>query len=163
MSKSRGNVVDPWEMISQFGADTVRLYLLASSQVWLPKRFDRNTITDIAGKFFNALKNSYVFFQIYAENWKPGGDPPVAERPLVDRWLLSRLDGTVEAVSAAWAQYDPTAGVRALMEFVVDDLSQWYVRATRDRFWAVDGSADPAALATLYESLLTVSRLLAPA
>jgi isoleucyl-tRNA synthetase len=163
MSKSRGNVVDPWEMIAQFGADTVRLYLLASSQVWLPKRFDRNTITDIAGKFFNALKNSYVFFQIYAENWKPGGDPPVAARPVVDRWLLSRLDGTVEAVSAAWSQYDPTAGVRALMEFVVDDLSQWYVRATRDRFWAVDGTADPAALATLYESLLTVSRLLAPA
>ncbi len=163
MSKSRGNVVDPWEMISQFGADTVRLYLLASSQVWLPKRFDRNTITDIAGKFFNALKNSYVFFQIYAENWKPGDDPPVSERPLVDRWLLSRLDATVEAVGGAWSQYDPTAGARALMEFVVDDLSQWYVRATRDRFWAVDGTADPAALATLHESLLTVSRLLAPA
>jgi isoleucyl-tRNA synthetase len=163
MSKSRGNVVDPWEMISQFGADTVRLYLLASSQVWLPKRFDRNTITDIAGKFFNALKNSYVFFQTYAENWKPGDDPPMAQRPLVDRWLLSRLDATVGAVGTAWAQYDPTAGVRALMEFVVGDLSQWYVRATRDRFWAVDGTADPAALATLYESLLTVSRLLAPA
>ncbi|HEY8258883.1 MAG TPA: isoleucine--tRNA ligase [Gemmatimonadales bacterium] len=163
MSKSKGNVVDPWDMISQFGADTVRLYLLASSQVWLPKRFDRNTITDIAGKFFNALKNSYVFFFIYAENWKPGDDPPVAERPLVDRWLLSRLDATVEAVGTAWSQYDPTAGVRALMEFVVDDLSQWYVRATRDRFWAVDSTADPAALATLYESLITVSRLLAPA
>jgi isoleucyl-tRNA synthetase len=109
------------------------------------------------------LKNSYVFFQIYAENWKPGADPHVAGRPLVDRWLLSRLDATVESVAAAWSQYDPTAGVRALMEFVVDDLSQWYVRATRDRFWAVDGTADPAALATLYESLLTVSRLLAPA
>ncbi len=163
MSKSKGNVVDPWEMIAEFGADTVRLYLLASSQVWLPKRFDRNTIGDTAGKFFNALKNSYAFFSIYAENWTPGSSPPVAERPLVDRWLLSRLDATVEAVGSAWSQYDPTAGVRALMEFVVDDLSQWYVRASRDRFWAVDSTADPAALATLHESLVTVSRLLAPA
>ena len=163
MSKSKGNVVDPWELIAEFGADTVRLYLLASSQVWLPKRFDRSTIGDTAGKFFNALKNSYVFFSIYAENWTPGNSPRAAERPLVDRWLLSRLDATVEAVGAAWSQYDPTAGVRALMEFVVDDLSQWYVRASRDRFWAVDSTADPSALATLHESLVTVSRLLAPA
>ncbi len=163
MSKSKGNVVDPWEMIAEFGADTVRLYLLASSQVWLPKRFDRNTIGDTAGKFFNALRNSYAFFSIYAENWAPGGSPPVAERPLVDRWLLSRLDATVEAVGSAWSEYDPTAGVRALMEFVVDDLSHWYVRVSRDRFWAVDSTADPAALATLHECLVTVSRLLAPA
>jgi isoleucyl-tRNA synthetase len=163
MSKSKGNVVDPWEMIAEFGADTVRLYLLGSSQVWVPKRFDRNTIGDTAGKFINALKNSYVFFSIYAENWTPGGAPPVPTRPLVDRWLLSRLDATVGAVGSAWSQYDPTAGVRALMEFVVDDLSQWYVRASRDRFWAVDSKADPAALATLHESLVAVSRLLAPA
>jgi isoleucyl-tRNA synthetase len=163
MSKSKGNVVDPWEMIAEFGADTVRLYLLGSSQVWLPKRFDRNTIGDTAGKFFNALKNSYKFFADYAEDWKPGHVPPMADRPLVDHWLLSRLDATVEAVGAAWAQYDPTAGVRALMEFVVEDLSQWYVRANKDRFWAVDSTADPAALATLHEALVTVSRLLAPA
>jgi isoleucyl-tRNA synthetase len=163
MSKSRGNVVNPWDMIQEFGADTVRLYLLASSQVWLPKRFDRNTIKDAAGKFFNALKNSYVFFAGYAGDWKPGGAPAPADRPLVDRWLLSRLDATVEAVHAAWGQYDPTVGVRALMEFVVDDVSQWYVRANRARFWAVDSVADPAALATLHETLLTVSRLLAPA
>jgi isoleucyl-tRNA synthetase len=163
MSKSRGNVVNPWEMIEEFGADTVRLYLLASSQVWLPKRFDRNTIKDVAGKFFNALKNSYVFFAGYAGDWRPGHAPPPAERPLVDRWLLSRLDAAVEAVNAAWAGYDPTAGARALMEFVVDDVSQWYVRANRARFWAVDSVADPAALATLYEALVTVSRLLAPA
>jgi isoleucyl-tRNA synthetase len=163
MSKSRGNVVNPWDMIEEFGADTVRLYLLASSQVWLPKRFDRNTIKDAAGKFFNALKNSYVFFAGYAGDWRPGGAPAPADRPMVDRWLLSQLDATVEAVRGAWGQYDPTAGVRALMEFVVDDVSQWYVRANRARFWAVDSVADPAALATLHETLLTVSRLLAPA
>jgi len=163
MSKSKGNVVDPWRMIEEFGADTVRLYLLASSQVWLPKRFDRNTIKDVAGKFFNALRNSYGFFALYAGDWTPGTAPPPAERPLVDRWLLSRLDATVTAVGSSWAQYDPTDGVRALMEFVVDDVSQWYVRANRSRFWAVDSEADPAALATLYETLVTVSRLLAAA
>jgi isoleucyl-tRNA synthetase len=163
MSKSRGNVVNPWDMIGEHGADTVRLYLLASSQVWLPKRFDRNTIKDVAGKFFNALKNSYVFFAGYAGAWSPADAPAPAKRPLVDRWLLSRLDATVEAVNAAWAGYDATAGVRALMEFVVDDVSQWYVRANRARFWAVDSVADPAALATLHEALVTVSRLLAPA
>jgi isoleucyl-tRNA synthetase len=163
MSKTRGNAVNPWEMIEEFGADTVRLYLLASSQVWLPKRFDRSTIKDAAGKFFNALKNSYVFFAGYATDWTPQQAPPRGERPLVDRWLLSRLDATVQAVRAAWGEYDPTAGVRALMEFVVDDVSQWYVRANRARFWAVDSVADPAAVATLHETLLTVSRLLAPA
>ncbi len=163
MSKSRGNVVNPWEMIGEYGADTVRLYLLASSQVWLPKRFDRSTIKDVAGKFFNALKNTYVFFAGYAGEWRPDAAPAAAERLLVDRWLLSRLDATVDAVNAAWSGYDATAGVRALMEFVVDDVSQWYVRANRARFWAVDSVADPAALATLHEALVAVSRLLAPA
>ncbi len=163
MSKSKGNVVDPWAMIGEFGADTVRLYLLASSQVWLPKRFDRSTIKDTAGKFLNALKNSYVFFAGYVGEWQPAAAPAPADRPLVDRWLLSRLDRTVAAVSVAWAAYDVTTGVRALMEFVVDDVSQWYVRVNRGRFWAVDSVADPAALATLDEALETVARLLAPA
>ncbi|HEU5304940.1 MAG TPA: isoleucine--tRNA ligase, partial [Gemmatimonadales bacterium] len=163
MSKSKGNVVDPWEMIQQYGADTVRLYLLASSQVWLPKRFDPRTIPDVAGKFFNALKNSYKFFADYAGSWTPAHSPGVNRRPLVDRWLLSRLDATVETVATAWSGYDVTAGVRAIMDFVVDDVSQWYVRVNRARFWAPDTVADPAALATLHEALTTVSRLLAPA
>jgi isoleucyl-tRNA synthetase len=162
MSKSKGNVVDPWQMIEQFGADTIRLYLLASSQVWLPKRFDPRTIPEVAGKFFNALKNSYTFFAGYAGEWTPA-QAAAAERPLVDRWLLSRLDATVQAVNQAWAGYDVTAGVRAVMDFVVEDVSQWYVRVNRARFWAPDSSADPAALATLHEALATVARLLAPA
>ncbi len=163
MSKSKGNVVNPWDMIEEFGADAVRLYLLASSQVWLPKRFDRATIKDAAGKFFNALRNSYGFFALYAGEWAPGAAPAPDRRPLVDRWLLSRLEATVDGVNAAWARYDPTDGVRALMAFVVDDVSQWYVRVNRARFWAVDATPDPAALATLSEALVTVSRLLAPA
>ena len=163
MSKSKGNVVDPWTMIDEYGADTIRLYLLASSQVWLPKRFDARTIPEVAGKFFNALKNSYTFFAGYAGDWTPVDSPPATQRPLVDRWLLSRLEATVETVSQAWARYDVTAGVRTILDFVVDDVSQWYVRINRARFWAPDSVADPAALATLYEALTTVSRLLAPA
>ncbi len=163
MSKRWGNVIDPWTMIEQYGADTIRLYLLASSQVWLPKRFDARTIPEVAGKFFNALKNSYTFFAGYAGGWTPLDSPPAEQRPLVDRWLLSRLDATVETVTQAWGRYDVTAGVRTILDFVVDDVSQWYVRVNRARFWAPDSTADPAALATLHEALTTVSRLLAPA
>ncbi|MDQ3428028.1 MAG: isoleucine--tRNA ligase, partial [Gemmatimonadota bacterium] len=163
MSKSRGNVVNPGEVIEKFGADTVRLYLLSSSQVWLPKRFDQRAIPEAAGKFFNALKNSYKFFSDYVGSWNPADAPPLDERTQADRWLLSRLDATTDAVGAAWSGYDVTAGVRAIMDFVVADLSQWYVRLNRARFWAPDSSADPAALATLHEALVGVSRLLAPA
>ena len=150
-------------MIEQYGADTIRLYLLASSQVWLPKRFDPRTIPEVAGKFFNALKNSYTFFAGYAADWTPGQAPALKNRPLVDRWLLSRLDATAEGVGQAWGRYDVTAGVRAIMDFVVDDVSQWYVRVNRARFWAPDSTADPAALATLHEALAAVCQLLAPA
>jgi isoleucyl-tRNA synthetase len=163
MSKSRGNVVDPWEMIKEFGADTIRVYLLASSQVWLPKRFDRRTIPEVAGGFFNTLRNTYGFFSLYAGDWRPEQAPPAAQRTQTDRWLLSRLDATVDAVTAHWSGYDVTAGTRAVMDFVVDDLSNWYVRLSRARFWAPDREADPAAVATLHEALATVARLLAPA
>ena len=160
MSKTRGNVVNPWDAITEFGADTIRLYLVASSQVWLPKRFDRRTIPEVAGGFFNTLRNSYEFFRRMREDapagarasprWPTGGSP-------------SRLQATVDAVVAAWGGYDVTAGARAIMDFVVDDLSNWYVRTNRSRFWAPDRQADPAAVAALREALVTVSRLLAPA
>jgi len=163
MSKSRGNVVDPWEMIREFGADTIRVYLLASSQVWLPKRFDRRTIPEVAGGFFNTLRNTYGFFSLYAGGWRPDQAPPVTARSQTDRWLLSRLDATIDAVAGHWGGYDVTAGTRAIMDFVVDDLSNWYVRLSRSRFWAPDHEADPAAVATLHEALATVARLLAPA
>jgi isoleucyl-tRNA synthetase len=161
MSKSRGNVVSPWDMVKEFGADTVRLYLLASSQVWLPKRFDRSTIPEVAGGFFNTLRNSYKFFADYVD--RAPGPVPAEELALADRWLLSRLDAAVAAVDAAWSGYDPTAGVRAVMDFVVADLSNWYVRLNRARFWAPDGEADRAAAATLHDALVTIARLLAPA
>lgn len=161
MSKSRGNVVDPWEVIERFGSDTVRIYLLASSQVWFPKRFDERAVLEVAGGFFDTLKNSYRFFALYAGEWTPGGE--IGDPLLVDRWLDSRLNATIAQVTEAWAGYDVTAGVRAIMEFVVDDLSNWYVRINRNRFWAPDAEADPVALDTLYRALVAVSRMLAPA
>ncbi|HTS89972.1 MAG TPA: isoleucine--tRNA ligase [Gemmatimonadales bacterium] len=161
MSKSKGNVVDPWQMIGEFGADTLRLYLLVSSQVWLPKRFDPRQISQVTGDFLRALRNSYEFFRLYAS--RVGGAPPRSARTEADRWILRRLERTVEVVTAAWEGYEPTAGVRALMDFVVDDLSNWYVRISRERFWAPDAEADTAASATLWECLVVASRLLAPA
>ena len=161
MSKSRGNVVDPWDTIERFGADTVRVYLLASSQVWLPKRFDMRAIPEVAGGFFDTLKNTYRFFALYAGEWQPGERP--GDRTLIDRWLEGRLQATIDRVYETWSAYDVTAGIRALMEFVVDDLSNWYVRVNRQRFWAPDSTADPVALDALYRALVTVSRLLAPA
>src|SRR5688500_14531823 len=160
MSKSRGNIVDPWEVIGESGADAVRLYLLASSQVWLPKRFDRRTIAETVGGFFNALRNVYEFYRRYAGDALPvaTGTPTQA-----DRWIRSRLQATVSAVEAAWSDYDVTTGTRAILDFVTDDLANWYVRTNRPRFWAVDAEADPAALHALHEALVTVCRLLAPA
>ncbi|MFN2326620.1 MAG: isoleucine--tRNA ligase, partial [Gemmatimonadales bacterium] len=162
MSKSRGNAVDPWAVLGDHGADSIRLYLLASGQVWLPKRFDPKLIVEVAGKPLNALRNTYGFYQLYAGSGTPG-TPSLAAGTLLDTWVLGRLQATVDAVVAAWEGYDVTAGVRAVLDFVVDDLSNWYVRLSRARFWAPDSEADPAAVATLHECLVTVSRLLAPA
>src|SRR5205807_1324144 len=133
------------------------------SQVWLPKRFDRRQVPDVAGGFLNTVRHTYNFFAQYAGDWKPSdAATPVADRPLTDRWVLARLDEVVAATRAAWNDYDVTTGVRAIMEFVVDDLSNWYVRTNRPRFWAPDRAADPAALATLHDVLVTAARLLAP-
>ncbi len=163
MSKSRGNVVDPAAVITAVGADALRLYLLGQSQVWLPKRFDAAQIGELAGAFLKTLRSTYDFFALYAGDWTPAAAPASAGGAPADRWLLARLDEVTAAVDGAWTGYDATAGVRTLIEFVVDDLSNWYVRVNRGRFWAPDREADPAALATLHEALLTVTRLLAPA
>jgi len=164
MSKSRGNVINPWQVIEQSGADAVRLYLIGQSQVWLPKRFDAGQIAKVAGAFLVTLRSTYDFFQKFVGEWTPGdGAPPLAKRPPMDRWLLARLDQVVSTVRAAWDGYDVTPGVRAILEFVDQDLSNWYVRLTKPRFWAPDRTADTAALATLHEALVGVSGLLAPA
>lgn len=167
MSKSRGNVVDPWEAIESFGADAIRWYLLSSSHPWLPKRFDPAGVREVQRKVFDTLRNTYQFFSLYAnlEGWAPGleNEPAPTERPLIDRWLLSRLASASERIVTLFEGYNLTHGVRELADFIVDDVSNWYVRRSRDRFW---GSADEtdtrAAFATLYETLVQVSRLMAP-
>lgn len=160
MSKSRGNIVEPLPVVDEFGADAVRLYLLTSSQVWLPKKFDTRGIPETAGGFLNTLRNTYEFFRRYAGDAVP---ETTGEPLLADRWIRSRLAATVQSVHAAWGGYDVTTGARAIMDFVVDDLSNWYVRTNRVRFWAPDRQPDPAAVSALHTCLVTVARLLAPA
>jgi isoleucyl-tRNA synthetase len=166
MSKSRGNVVDPWEAIADHGADTLRWYLLSSSHPWLPKRFDPAGVREVQRKVFDTLRSSYHFFSLYAnlEGWQPSWkDVPVSQRPIMDRWLLSRLTGLTATVTEQMEAYNLTHAVRALGDFVVDDLSNWYVRRSRDRFWGSGDSQDTrSAFATLHRSLSDVARLAAP-
>ena len=166
MSKSRGNIVNPWEAIEQFGADAVRWYILTSSHPWIPKRFDPEGVKEVQRKTFDTLRQTYRFFALYAdlEGWTPGGDDPkVAERSVLDRWLLSRLSSVTAVVGAHMEGYNLTHAVRAIADFVVDDLSNWYVRRSRDRFWGSADRADTrAAFATLHEALVTVTRMMAP-
>jgi len=167
MSKSRGNVVDPWQAVAEFGADAVRYYMLAVSNPWLPKRHDPRAIGEVRRKFFSTLSATYRFFELYAniEGWTPDSRPPLAERTVLDRWLLSRLDGVIESCNADLDGYDVTHAVRRVGEFVVDDLSNWYVRRSRARFWGTRTATREtmdAAFATLWEALVTVCGLLAP-
>ena len=163
MSKRLSNVINPWDAVEQFGADAVRLYLLASSQVWLPKRFDAKAIPEVAGGFLNRLRNTYDFFARYADSNGVEQALPIEQRAIIDRWLLSRVAAVAREVNAAWSNFDVTTGTRTLMNFCDNDLSQWYVRLSRSRFWAPDSEADPAAVATLHGTLVTVARLAAPA
>lgn len=165
MSKTRGNTVDPWAVIERHGADAVRLFLVASSQVWLPRRFDEQVIRETAGRFLVTLKNVYsgIFAQYANFGWAPSdADPAVADRPMLDRWILSRLVDVEVAVDAELTRFDATAASRALMEFVTEDVANWYVRLSRARFYDVDTADNRAAFATLHEVLTVVSRLLAP-
>ncbi len=166
MSKSRGNVLNPWDAIEEFGADAIRWYLLTNSQPWVPKRFDPDALAEAARRVFDTLANTYRFFALYAnlEGWTPGTeDPPPAERAVLDRWILSRLSALSAGAGAALGDYDLTRGARAIGDFIVDDLSNWYVRRSRGRFWGSADAADTrAAFRTLHEVLCVVARLLAP-
>lgn len=165
MSKSRGNVVDPWQVMERHGADAVRLFLVASSQVWSPRRFDEDGIRELAGRFLLTLRNVYsgIFAQYANFGWSPSPrDPAVADRPSLDRWILSRLARVEAEVDASLMAYDATGAAKRLMQFVDDDVSKWYVRLSRARFYDVDSDDNRAAFATLHEVLLVTARLLAP-
>ncbi len=165
MSKTRGNAVDPATVIPRHGADALRLFLVASSQVWVPRRFDENSVRDTAGRFLLTFKNVYSgIFALYANfGWEPSdNDPPVAERPEIDRWILSRLAAVESDADAMLERYDATLAAREVMDFFVDDVSNWYVRLNRHRFYDVDAPDNRAAFATLHEVLVVTCRLLAP-
>ncbi|HEX4936277.1 MAG TPA: class I tRNA ligase family protein, partial [Gemmatimonadaceae bacterium] len=165
MSKSRGNAVDPWAVIDRHGADAVRLFLVASSKVWVPRRFDEQVIREQAGRFLRTLKNVYsgIFAQYANFGWAPSdADPAPADRPEADRWILSRLAAVEAQVDAHLTEYDATAAASALIQFVDDDVANWYVRLNRSRFYDVDGEDNRAAFATLHEVLVVTCRLLAP-
>jgi isoleucyl-tRNA synthetase len=145
--------------------DAVRLFLVSSSKVWEPRSFDENLIRQGAGRFLLTLKNIYsgMFAQYANFGWSPSAaDPVPADRPLIDRWILSRLATVERAADAALLDYDATAAVRTILEFVDDDVANWYVRQSRKRFYDVDTADNRAAFATLHEVLTVVCRLLAP-
>jgi isoleucyl-tRNA synthetase len=166
MSKSRGNIVEPWGVFERHGVDATRLFLVSSSKVWEPRAFDENAIRQGAGRFLVTLKNIYSgMFARYANfGWEPSEklDPPVADRPVLDRWILSRLTSVERRVDELMLGYDATAAVRTIVDFVDDDVANWYVRQSRKRFYDVDGAENRAAFATLHEVLVVTSRLLAP-
>jgi isoleucyl-tRNA synthetase len=165
MSKSLGNVLNPLEIINEFGADALRWYLISSSQIWLPKKFDEEALVEIVRRFFSTLQNTYSFFALYAniDNFQPGKEPDPAERPLSDRWVISRLNSVIRDAAAEYENNDLTRVARLVADFVVDDLSNWYVRRNRRRFWGSQETEDKqAAYQTLFECLLTVCKLIAP-
>ena len=165
MSKSRGNVVDPWDMLNQYGADPLRWYLYSASPFGQPRRFNPEHVGETLRRFFLTLWNTYSFFVTYAniDGWTPEQlDPNFMPEHELDRWVLSELNLTVRQVSTAMDGYNATDASRRIDSFV-DDLSNWYVRRSRRRFWKSEADTDKRnAYQTLYTCLTTVTRLMAP-
>ena len=166
MSKRLGNAVDPFKALDTYGADSLRWYMLTNSQPWDNLKFDEAGVDEIRRKFFGTLYNTYSFFALYAN--VDGFDPsmtavPYAERPEIDRWIISRLNSLKRDVTEAYENYDVTLAGRLIQDFVCDHLSNWYVRLNRKRFWGGELDKDKtAAYQTLYEALKDVAVLAAP-
>jgi len=166
MSKHVGNVINPFDQIEKYGADPVRFYMLTNSEPWDNLKYDPVGVDEVRRKFFGTLYNTYSFFSLYAN--VDGFDcsqpeVPLAERPEIDRWILSVLHSLVKGVDKELQNYDPTRAGRLIDAFVNDDLSNWYVRLNRKRFWGKEMSKDKlSAYQTLYTCLETVAKLLAP-
>ncbi len=163
MSKRLGNAVDPFSTLDKYGADAVRWYMLTNSSPWENLKFDPEGVDEIRRKFFGTLYNTYSFFALYAnvDGWEAG--MATGERTEIDKWVQSRLNSLIEEVTAAYEAYEPTKAGRAISDFVQDDLSNWYVRLNRKRFWGGEMDADKqAAYSTLYECLRVVAQLMAP-
>ena len=165
MSKHVGNVVPPFEMIEKYGADAVRFYMMTNSEPWDNLKFDENGVDECRRRFFGTLYNTYSFFALYAnvDGYDPKDAQLRADAPEIDRWIISRLNTLVKGVTRELDGYDPTRAGRLIEQFVNDELSNWYVRLNRKRFWGKDMSDDKrSAYDTLYTCLMTVAHLLAP-
>ncbi|KPK87543.1 MAG: isoleucyl-tRNA synthase [Bacteroides sp. SM23_62_1] len=166
MSKRLGNSVDPFHTIETYGADPLRWYMITNSQPWDNLKFDIAGVDEVRRKFFGTLFNTYSFFALYANIDRfrfNEEDIPVAERPEIDRWIISLLNTLTKEVQEYYDDYEPTWAGRAIQEFVIENLSNWYVRLNRKRFWGGDFSKDKlSAYQTLFTCLVTVARLMAP-
>ena len=165
MSKRLGNAVDPFGALDKYGADAVRWYMLTNSSPWENLKFDPEGVDEIRRKFFGTLYNTYGFFALYAnvDGWSQEQGTKNQDLQEIDKWVLSKLNSLVKEVTAAYEAYEPTKAGRAVSDFVQDDLSNWYVRLNRKRFWGGEMDADKqAAYYTLYTCLKTVAQLMAP-
>ena len=167
MSKRKGNIVNPFEAIRQYGPDPVRWYMISNSNPWDNLKFNLEGVTEVRNKFFGTLTNTYGFFALYAniDGYRAGehASLPLEKRSQTDRWILSRLNSLVKEVDSCFAEYEPTRAARAIQDFVSDQLSNWYVRLGRKRFWRGDMSENKlAAYQTLHQCLETVALLMSP-
>lgn len=164
MSKRLGNAVNPFETLDKYGADPTRWYMITNAQPWDNLKFDEEGITEVQRKFFGTLYNTYSFFALYANiDGFTYAEAEVANRPEIDRWILSKLNSLIKDVEAAYEDYEPTKAGRLIQGFVTDELSNWYVRLCRRRFWKGDYSEDKiSAYQTLYQCLETVAILGSP-
>jgi isoleucyl-tRNA synthetase len=166
MSKRLGNAVDPFETLNEYGPDATRWYMISNANPWDNLKFDLEGIAEVRRKFFGTLYNTYSFFSLYANIDKftyAEAEIPLNERPEIDRWIISELNTLVKVVDEAYSDYEPTKATRAISEFVQENLSNWYVRLCRRRFWKGDYAQDKiAAYQTLYTCLSVVSKLSAP-
>ena len=166
MSKRLGNGVDPFSTIEKYGSDPLRWYMITNSSPWDNLKFDVDGIEEVRRKFFGTLYNTYSFFSLYANvdgfEYKEA-DVPIAERPEIDRWILSVLNTLVKEVDTCYSEYEPTKAGRLISDFVNDNLSNWYVRLNRKRFWGGEFTQDKlSAYQTLYTCLETVAKLMSP-
>ena len=166
MSKRLGNAVDPFTTLAEHGPDATRWYMISNANPWDNLKFDLEGITEVRRKFFGTLYNTYSFFALYANIdgfTYSEAEVPLEERPEIDRWILSELNSLIKNVDEAYADYEPTRAARMISDFVQENLSNWYVRLCRRRFWKGDYAQDKiAAYQTLYTCLITVAKLSAP-
>ena len=166
MSKRLGNAIDPFGAIDQYGSDAVRWYMITNSQPWDNLKFDVDGVKEVTGSFFGKLYQSYSFLTMYAnvDGWHFAEDEvPVAERPEMDRWILSSLNSLIRDVEQCYEDYEPTRAGRLIQTFVVDNVSNWFVRLSKKRFWGGEMTQDKlSAYQTLFTCLETVARLMAP-